>query len=46
MNRYRPGSKMAFIAEQEAKEDCDKMNKEVKGKVFTVEKDSSKEYIK
>lgn len=32
--------------EQEAKEDCDKMNKEVNGKVFTVEKDSSKEYIK
>ena len=35
-----------WTTEQEAKEDCDKMNKEVKGKVFTVEKDSSKEYIK
>lgn len=32
--------------EKEAKEDCDKMNKEVKGKVFTYEKNNSKDYVK
>lgn len=32
--------------EQEANADCDKMNNEVKGKVFTVERDSTKDYIK
>lgn len=32
--------------EKEAKEDCDKQNKEAKGTVFRVEKDKSSEFIK
>lgn len=35
-----------WATEQEAKEDCDKMNKEVKGKVFVVKKDKASEYVK
>lgn len=32
--------------EDEAKKECDKMNKEVKGKVFVVKKDKTSEFIK
>lgn len=35
-----------WATEKEAKEDCDKMNKEVKGDSFKVEKDKASEYVK